>query len=71
MSSKVTVNPFDGNLILHPVYALGELSDVNISSPTSGQVLTYNATSGQWENADPSGGTATVSWSRYFLLMGG
>ena len=38
------------------------LSDVDITSPTNGQVPTYNATSGKWENATPSGGTGTVRY---------
>lgn len=37
---------------------LGDLDDVDISSPTNGQVLTYNSTSQQWENATPSGGAS-------------
>ena len=32
--------------------ALSELTDVNISSPTDGQTLRYNGTSGKWENVD-------------------
>ena len=30
--------------------ALSQLSDVQLSSPTNGQALVYNATSGKWEN---------------------
>lgn len=29
---------------------LSGLTDTNISSPTNGQVLMYNSTSGKWEN---------------------
>ena len=36
--------------------ALSDLVDVSISSPTNGQVLKYNSTSGKWENAAESGG---------------
>ena len=32
------------------------LTDVNISSPTNGQALVYNATSGKWENQTIGGG---------------
>lgn len=32
------------------------LTDVDISSPTNGQVLKYNSTTQKWENADESGG---------------
>ena len=35
---------------------LADLLDVNISNPTNGQVLTYNSTSGKWENAAGGGG---------------
>lgn len=31
---------------------LEELDDVNISTPTDGQALKYNATSQKWENKD-------------------
>lgn len=39
---------------------LSELTDVNISSPSNGQVLKYNSTSSKWENANESGGS---SWT--------
>ena len=35
---------------------LNDLSDVAISSPTNGQVLKYNSTSGKWENSTGGGG---------------
>ena len=35
---------------------LVDLGDVDITTPTDGQVLTYNATSQKWENETPSGG---------------
>jgi len=44
-----------GVLLVHPQngYELSELHDVLITTPTSGQILVYDATSGQtrWENA--------------------
>lgn len=49
--------------------SLASLSDTAISTPTDGQVLGYNSTSGKWENQNPSGGevyfdqTATLSTS--------
>jgi hypothetical protein len=53
-----------GVLVVHPQngYELGELHDVLISSPTSGQILIYDATSGQtrWENATPTGSSGVV-----------
>ena len=46
------------------VNALGDLSDVNLSSPQNGQVLTYNYQTGKWVNSNmPSlTGYATQSW---------
>jgi hypothetical protein len=38
---------------------LDELHDVLITSPTNGQVLTYDSTSGLWKNQTPSGGGIT------------
>ena len=49
--------------------SLASLSDTAITTPTNGQVLGYNSTSGKWENQNPSGGevyfdqTATLSTS--------
>lgn len=37
--------------------ALVGLTDVTLTSPTNGQVLTYNSTSSKWENATPSSGS--------------
>ena len=39
--------------------ALTDLVDVDISSPSNGQVLKYNSTTGKWENANESGGGGT------------
>lgn len=36
--------------------ALNDLTDVTLASPSNGQVLKYNSTTGKWENADESGG---------------
>jgi hypothetical protein len=48
-----------GVLVVHPQngYELSELHDVYINTPTSGQMLIYDATSGQtrWENTTPTG----------------
>lgn len=41
--------------------ALDDLTDVDISTPTDGQVLTYDDTNDKWVNSDPAGGyTATT-----------
>lgn len=48
--------------------SLADLTDTNISSPTNGQVLGYNSTSGKWENQNaPSGGGSTWSNVRYTI----
>jgi len=39
---------------------LSALSDTSLSSPSNGQVLKYNSTSGKWENANESGGGVSV-----------
>lgn len=40
-------------------------NDVNVTSPTNGQVLTYNLSTGDWENADPTGGGGGGSVASY------
>ena len=47
---------------------LAGLTDVDLSNPTNGQVLKYNATTQKWENANESGGggsaySETALWS--------
>ncbi len=37
-------------------YELGELHNISISSPSDGDVLTYNSSTGLWGNEAPSGG---------------
>ena len=39
--------------------AIGDISDVTITSVSNGQVLSYNSTSGDWENTTPTSGGAT------------
>ena len=41
--------------------SLGELSDVQLTTPTNGQALVYNATSGKWENQTIGGGGGTLT----------
>ena len=38
---------------------LNTLTDVSISSVSNGQVISYNSTSGEWENSTPTSGGAT------------
>ena len=40
---------------------LDELTDVTISAPVNGQVLTYNSSTGQWENQAGGGGGGGVT----------
>ena len=42
--------------------SLAGLSDVNLTTPTDGQVLTYDGNNSEWVNANPSGDS--VSWSQ-------
>lgn len=39
---------------------LSGLTDVDISNPTNGQTLVYNATSGKWENGGGGSGGVTI-----------
>lgn len=53
-----------GILLVHPQngYELSELHDVYVNNPTSGQILVYDATSGQtrWENASLGAGDGII-----------
>ena len=40
---------------------LANMSDVNITSPTTGQALVYNATTQKWENGAGGGGSSTLA----------
>jgi len=44
-------------------YELNEIHDVSLSSPTNGQVLTYNSTSGLWVNQSIPATTSTQLWN--------
>ena len=49
---------------------LAGLTDVDLTSPTNGQVLEYDATNQVWKNANPSGGggrTKTLLWGSLSL----
>lgn len=41
--------------------ALASLTDVNLSSPTTGQALIYDGTSAKWVNGNGGGGSATLA----------
>lgn len=49
--------------------ALSQLSDVQLSSPTNGQALVYNATSGKWENQTIGGGGGGGTLTSIGLVM--
>lgn len=44
--------------------SLAGLSDVDLTTPTDGQVLTYDGNNSKWVNANPSGGGDSVSWTQ-------
>jgi len=48
---------------------LDDLADVNAPTPSNGQVLTYNTTSGDWEAATPSGGGGSGTVTSVGLTM--
>jgi len=51
-----TPSTTNGILLVRPdfSYNLGDLHDINISSPQSGQVIKYNSVTGRWENTAES-----------------
>lgn len=51
--------------------ALANMTDVNISSPTAGQVLKWNATAQKWENAAEGGGGTVASDVSYDNTVSG
>jgi hypothetical protein len=55
----ITRNQTSGVLLVRPTAYphITHLSDVNISSPASGNTLIYDAVQGRWENASITGGT--------------
>lgn len=54
--------------------ALDDLTDVDIATPSDGQVLSYNSTSGKWENSNSSGGyfdiTGTLTAGSTSITLG-
>jgi len=52
---------FANSLFYHIEDTLGEASDVNLTSPTDGQVLSYDSASSKWINANASGGGGVPS----------
>lgn len=51
---KRSINGFPG------VRLLSALMDTNISNPSDGEVLTYNGTTGRWENTTASSGAYSI-----------
>lgn len=58
------VHPTQGRIVLNIQngYELDELHGVQITTPSNGQVLAYNSTSGLWENATISGGSSSSNF---------
>lgn len=52
------------------INSLDDIGDVEITSPTTGQVLKYNATTQKWENGADTGGADAVeiTWAAYQAL---
>lgn len=50
--------------------SISDLEGVNISTPTDGQVLTYDETNSEWINADASGGSSSTEYSTSEQLIG-
>lgn len=50
---------------------LAGLTDTTIASPSDGQVLTYDSSTSQWVNADPTGSTYSLSLSGSTITLTG
>ena len=48
---------------------LADLTDVEINAASDGQVLSYNSTSGKWENVDPAGGNVDSVFGRTGVVV--
>jgi len=59
----IHAHPSNGTLFVRPSHFpdLAQINDVELSSPTNGQVLTYNSTLSRWENATPANQLQTLS----------
>jgi hypothetical protein len=57
----IHAHPNNGTLFVRPSHFpdLAQINDVQLSSPTNGQVLTYNSTLSRWENATPADPSST------------
>lgn len=71
-------NPSDGDLWIDTdetpggTINLSDLGDITITTPTNGQVLSYNSTTSKWENtAAPSGLPSQTGHSGEFLTTNG
>lgn len=59
----IHAHPSNGTLFVRPSHFpdLAQINDVQLSSLTNGQVLTYNSTLSRWENATPANQLQTLS----------
>lgn len=63
---RIVVNLQELTIGTSSVATLNDLTDVTISAPANAQVLTYNSTTGQWENQTPAaGGGGNMNTSTY------
>ena len=59
----VHAHPTNGTLFVRPSHYpdLAQINDVQLSSPTNGQVITYNSANQRWEAATPANQLQTLS----------
>lgn len=60
VSSKVTVGKQTSYSLFQRAIGIKNLDDVELSNPTNGQGLVYNATKNVWENSSAGGGGGSV-----------
>ena len=67
----IHAHPSNGTLFVRPSHFpdLAQINDVQLSSPTNGQVLTYNSTLSRWENAAPANQLQTLSTGTNTLTL--
>lgn len=65
LDGQIPVANSNGGFTLRTMHGeidtLGQLTDVNISSPSDGQVLKYDSTNEEWVNGNDTGGTTVVA----------
>lgn len=51
-------------------FDIDNLTNVTVTTPATGEVLTYNSVSSKWENSAPTGGGASDVFDSIYLFMG-